>query len=106
MFDREEKQTELNKLLWKRALPLSSVIAVGPAFLPLGLRSYFNPELENCLGRVIEIETLGCPTWFSDIPLGFYLALTLVSVVATHYLYKKLAPQIKQVRADLADSSG
>ena len=110
MFDCEEKQTELNKLLWKRLLPACLVIALDIVVVRVSIGSYFKPELENCLGRILEIKTLGCPEWLSEIPIWFGMPITILSFLvgcwATYYCYYKLAPQIKQVRADLADSSG
>mgnify|MGYP001078672061 CR=1 FL=1 len=110
MFDREEKQTELNKLLWRRALPAVLVILLDIVVVRVSLGSYLNPELENCLGRVLEVKALGCPEWFSNTISSFGLGISIVSFtvggLAACYFYLKLLPQIKQVRTDLADSSG
>ena len=107
MSDREAKELEIRNLTWKRFWPLFLIVELTLVIDGLGLARFFNPEFE-CLGRVVavafmEVEALGCPVWFSATPLWVWIAIFVILGAANHYVFNKLAPQIKQLREELAE---
>ena len=107
MSDREAKELEIRNLSWKRFWPLVLTVELTLVIDGLGLSRFFNPEFE-CLGRVVaaafmEVEALGCPVWFSATPLWVWIAIFIILGAANHYAFNKLAPQIKQLREELAE---
>ena len=107
MSDREAKELEIRNLTWKRFWPLFLIVELTLVIDGLGLSRFFNPEFE-CLGRVVavaflDLEALGCPVWFSATPLWVWIALIVIGVPANYYAFNKLAPQIKQLREELAE---
>ena len=102
MSDREAKELEIRNLSWKRFWPLFLIVELTLVIDGLGLSRFFNPEFE-CLGRVLDMEALVCPVWFSATPLWVWIAIFVILGAANHYAFNKLAPQIKQLREELAE---
>ena len=100
MSDREAKELEIRNLTWKKLMPLALIVELTLVIDGLGLARFFNPEFE-CLGRVLDMEALVCPVWFSATPLWVWIAIFVILGTAHYYLFNRLAPQIKQLREEL-----
>ena len=101
MPDREEKKLEIRNLMRKRFWPLVPVYALWGTIGYFGVVRYFNPEMGNCLGRILDDEALfGCPAWFSATPLWVWIAIFVIGLPLTYYLFNKLIPQLKQLREE------
>ena len=99
--DRETKELEARNLTRKVWLIVCSQ-GLGGFFFYLGLTSLFMPEMEGCLGRIWELEALGCPVWFSAPSVWVWIALPpLATAWPTLYVVTKVSPRLKQLNREL-----